>query len=104
MKIQRIHGAHGPMPNGFAVWALICGAGQFLFLPLWKHLILIPAQLAAAVMALAFGLAGNRRANVTGQPGRVMAKAGIILGAAGVGVSVIMILFVIVLVESLGGL
>lgn len=92
------------MPNGFAVWALICGAGQFLFLPLWKHLIFVPAQLAAAVLALAFGIAGNRRAKATGQPGRVIAKAGIILGAAGVGVIVVIILIAIVVVGSLGEL
>lgn len=102
MKIQYIRGTRDRSPNGFAVWALICGAGQFLFLPLWARL--IPAQLAGAVMALAFGLAGNRQARATGQPGRGMAKAGIALGAAGAGVSGIMILIVIAVVESLGGL
>ena len=102
MKIQYIRGTSDRMPNGFAVWALICGAGQFLFLPLWARL--IPAQLAGAVMALAFGLAGNRQAKATGQPGRGIAKAGIVLGAIGAGVSGIMILIVIAVVESLGGL
>jgi hypothetical protein len=102
MKAQYIRRTSDRMPNGFAVWALICGAGQFLLLPLWARL--IPAQLAAAVMALAFGLAGNRQAKATGQPGRGIAKAAIVLGAAGVGLSGIMILLVIAIIESLAGL
>ena len=102
MRIQYLRGTSDRRPNGFAVSALICGAGQFFFLPLWARL--IPAQLAGAVIALAFGVVGNRQAKASGQPGRGIAKAGIVLGAVGVGISGIMILIVIAIVESLAGL
>ena len=72
-------GAPPAKNNNLAIASLVCGCAQFV---LW-WIILIPGFLAA-IAALALGLMSMRQIRATGEGGRGMAVAGVVLGALGV--------------------
>jgi Domain of unknown function (DUF4190) len=65
--------------NGLAIAALVCGLVQFA---LWFFL-LVPGFIEA-VLALSFGVGGLAQVRRTGEGGKGLAIAGIVLGGLGV--------------------
>jgi hypothetical protein len=77
--------------NNLAIASLVCGCAQFV---LW-WIILIPGFLSA-IAALALGLVSMRQIQATGEGGRGMAVAGVVLGALGVLGGLIWIVLIVV--------
>jgi hypothetical protein len=68
-----------PKNNSLAVAALICGLSQILF---W--FLLVPG-----VLAFIFGLVSLKQMSQRGEAGRGMAVTGVVLGAVGVLISIL---------------
>lgn len=75
-----------------ATAALVCGLIGVVLA--WIPFVVV-AGFVLAVLAIAFGVQGLRRANA-GEPGRGKSIAGLVLGAVGVGLSVIGVLLSVV--------
>lgn len=81
-----------PRGNGTATAAMVCGIIGVLLA--WMPFLVV-AGLVLAVLALVFGIQGVRRAGVT-TTGRGPAIAGVVLGAVGLGLSVVGVLLSVV--------
>ena len=86
-----------PRTNRAAIWALVCGIGQFIL-----GLTLV-GNILAAIPAIILGAIALKQTRLRGEGGRGMAIAGLVLGVLGVFYFLLIIVVIAVGVRASSG-